>query len=732
MITGRRFVGSQSGRRYRTSLYASVALNLVLLSPAHAALRAQAAQVDPNAQSEVISPSLTHGASSTLAPDILSLPTGAVNSPPPKSAPTLPAPSTLPLTPPAVQDVPPPVMATHAPAPPEIAPLRDPPSAALAETPRLDPVASPPQTELAHVAAPPPAELEMSSAPAQEVTPAGGDPPALVFDIGGPAEPILRGASGGSGDPPTMVFSDQNAPRKMDLAAKRPAPADQGGDPAPKSLRLARKGSDAILPVLGSADLSSVIDVVFPATGPNAERADGGRTADRRLAIIPLTPPSPDEPDDSRETIDTLTLGDYVARSVRHSEDLAADGQALTAAKYQAINRLTQLGPHFEFHADQGHEHSYSSVGTTPVGFPNHLRTDALATMSQPLFDPVVLASLDRDREDVRAAEMKRRMTEVNVAYEAVSAYFDLLDARLQLELASGHLKRMTDLVGYMTRRTDLGGASDADLERVKVVALTAERSEIDAKGALDAALSTLHRLTGITAVQLAAPSSVQPSLPDDSDTAFARLVKTNPDVRWAYIQIKIAHDDSLASFAQTLPKVTFDLGRFVGVNASGAKGSTVDDRALISAVWSFGAGSELAQARSQAAHQNEMKHRYYSILRTANDHLHTAYLTLKSLDGQRLVAWKELRANNKVTAAFDEQLFAANRSLLDVLDTYQKYYQSKANLVHLTITQIKTAYQVRQLIGDLNQDSLGDDAILSASEVAQASASDAPVRSAH
>ena len=720
-----------------------MALNLVLLSPSHAALRAQAAPGDPIAQSEVVSPGLTHGAASTLAPDMLSLPTGAVNSPPTKSAPTLPPP-TLPLTPPAVQDAPQPVIETQTPAPLAIAPLRDASSATLAETPRFDPVTPPPQTELAHVAAPPPAELEMSSAPAQEVTPAGGDPPALVFDIGGPAEPILRGggSSGGSGDPPTMVFSDQNAPRKMDLAAKRPGQADprqadpgqadQGVDQASKTLRLARKVTTATLPVLGSADLSSVIDVVFPATGPNAERADGGRTADRRLAIIPLTPPSPDEPDDSRETIDTLTLGDYVARSVRHSEDLAADGQALTAAKYQAINRLTQLGPHFEFHVDQGHEHSYSSVGSTPVGFPNHLRTDALATMSQPLFDPVVLASLDRDREDVRAAEMKRRMTEVNVAYEAVSAYFDLLDARLQLELASAHLKRMTDLVGYMTRRTDLGGASDADLERVKVVALTAERSEIDAKGALDAALSTLHRLTGITAVQLAAPSSVQPSLPDDSDTAFARLVKTNPDVRWAYIQIKVAHDDSLASLAQTLPKVTFDLGRFVGVNASGAKGSTVDDRALISAVWSFGSGSELAQARSQAAHQNEMKHRYYSILRTANDRLHTAYLTLKSLDGQRLVAWKELRANDKVTAAFDEQLFAANRSLLDVLDTYQKYYQSKANLVHLTITQIKTAYQVRQLIGDLNQDNLGDDAILSASEVAQASASDGPVRSAH
>ena len=331
----------------------------------------------------------------------------------------------------------------------------------------------------------------------------------------------------------------------------------------------------------------------------------------------------------------------------------------------------------------------------------------AIALLTQPIFDPVTLAALDRDRETARGAEMKRRMAEVNASYEAVAAYFDLLNGRLQLELARTHLKRMNDLLDYMKRRTELGGSSEADLQRVQAVALSAERNEVDARAALDTALSNLRRLAGVTAVQIAAPNVVEAQVPRTSDEAYRRLIRTNPDLRWAYIQIKVAHDDSLSAAAQLLPKISFNLGRYANTNASGAQGTTVDTRALFTGQLTFGAGVEVAQSLSQSAHAEALKHQYYDLLRSAQDRMRTLYLTLNSLDGQRTIAWKEFKANDKVTAAFDEQLFAANRSILDVLDTYLKYYQSKANIVQLTMNQIKTAYQIRQLVGDLDRDSV-------------------------
>ena len=266
-----------------------------------------------------------------------------------------------------------------------------------------------------------------------------------------------------------------------------------------------------------------------------------------------------------------------------------------------------------------------------------------------------------------------------------------------------------------MRKRTEGGGSSEADLERVKSVALSAQRAVVDAKGGLDAALTTMEKLTGVVAVQIAVPNEVFIDLPADPDSALADLIKINPDIRAAYIQIKAARDDALGVVARTAPKFNLEMGRYESTNASGTKGATVDDRLMLTGTISLGAGTEFLQGLAQSEHQSELKHRYYALIRNAHERLSTAYLQLKNLQDQEKISWQEFKSNNRVAVAFDEQLFSANRSLLDVLDTYQKYYQSKANIVRISIAYLRTAYQIRQLIGDLNTDNVGDEPITSA-----------------
>ncbi len=461
-------------------------------------------------------------------------------------------------------------------------------------------------------------------------------------------------------------------------------------------------------------------------TGPTPDAADAGvddpslyrllaladpafATDPEHIVALPLAPVTADTPDDARESIDTLTLGDLVNRAAYHSEDLRADRSALDAARETARSSLTAFGPRFDFRYDKGHEHSYLSTSVTPPTHPGHVRADISDTLVQPVFDPGVAASYARDTELARGAEARRRATEVNVSFEAAGTYFDLIEARLTLDLARAHKLQMAKLVTYMTKRAELGGASDADLERVKSVALSARRAEIDARGSLDAALTALHRITGVTAVQIAVPDKLNPVLPEQAETAFAFMVKRNPELRAAYVQIKAAHDDALAVAARMAPRVSLEVGRYQTQNASGAQGSTVDSRVMLVGEVAFGAGAELFQVRAQNAHVSELKHRYAALLRNARERLQSSYLSRQNIEDQRRVAWQEYDANAKVAAAFDEQLFSANRSLLDVLDTYQKFFQSKVNIVHLTIGEIKTSYQIKQLIGDLNRDTVVD-----------------------
>ena len=61
-----------------------------------------------------------------------------------------------------------------------------------------------------------------------------------------------------------------------------------------------------------------------------------------------------------------------------------------------------------------------------------------------------------------------------------------------------------------------------------------------------------------------------------------------------------------------------------------------------------------------------------------------------------------ELESNRRVVDAFREQLFAANRSLLDVLDAYQRLYQSKVDLTTLLVSETRTKLQLAHLSGRL------------------------------
>ena len=487
-------------------------------------------------------------------------------------------------------------------------------------------------------------------------------------------------------------------------AHRAPAPVVQDPLADPAFAPLARVAAtedaqDAGEPPVEDPSLYRLLALADPAFARDPEH----------IVVLPLAPVTADTPDDARESIDTITLGDLVNRAAFHSEDLRADRAALDSAKDVARSSLAGFGPRVDFRYDKGHEHSFLSTTTTPPTHPGHVRADITDSLVQPLIDPAAAAGYARDTELARAAEARRRATEVSVSFEAAGTYFDLIEARLTLDLARAHKQRMAQLVSYMTKRAALGGASDADLERVKAVALSARRAEIDARGALDVAMSALHRITGVTAVQVAVPDRVNPQLPEQADTAFALMVKRNPELRAAFIQIKAAHDDALAVAARLSPKISLEVGRYQSQNASGAQGTTVDSRVMLVGAMGFGAGTELFQVRAQNAHVTELKHRYAALLRNARERLQASYLSRQNIEDQRIVAWQEYSANAKVAAAFDEQLFSANRSLLDVLDTYQKFFQSKINIVPLTISEIKTSYQIKQLIGDLNRDTVAD-----------------------
>jgi outer membrane protein TolC len=62
----------------------------------------------------------------------------------------------------------------------------------------------------------------------------------------------------------------------------------------------------------------------------------------------------------------------------------------------------------------------------------------------------------------------------------------------------------------------------------------------------------------------------------------------------------------------------------------------------------------------------------------------------------------EEIASNRSVVAAFKDQLTASNRSLLDVLDSYQRYYQSRLDVTQLLVGETQNQLRVAHLAGTL------------------------------
>ena len=426
-----------------------------------------------------------------------------------------------------------------------------------------------------------------------------------------------------------------------------------------------------------------------------------------RPAVIMLESPRANDMPSDVAPIGAITLPEALDMSRQRSDELKAQDAAAHASRWVARSTLGRYGPKLTAQYQRGREHSYSSGETaqiSPIPEPSHTRTDQSVVLRQPLVDVAALAAYRRDDRLAEAESAKRSQTEVNVAFDVVTAYYQLVQFQLLVELGKEHNERMQSLLGYMTRRAEGGGASGADRERVRAMSLAVQRDLVDARSELAHAQMSFARLTGTLPSSLLVTQDKFALFPPTAEQATQQMVESNPQLLALRKQIEAAAFDRSSTRASMLPKVSLEVGDYRSTNASGIPGTTHDRRAmLVMTLDVLNGGSEYAMSQAQAQQQEQLRHQYDDTVRKARERLQTNYLNLTSIRAQMAIGSEENKANSQVAAAFDAQLVASNRSLLDVLDTYQKLYQNRINLVKLFVSERQATYQVLKDVGRID-----------------------------
>ncbi|HEY4317264.1 MAG TPA: TolC family protein [Herbaspirillum sp.] len=401
-----------------------------------------------------------------------------------------------------------------------------------------------------------------------------------------------------------------------------------------------------------------------------------------------------------------ISLEEALDRTVNNSYSFKAITAQTEGAGYARKAALGQLGPTVDVRTQRGREFSSPASIIDPetgkaVIASNHRRWDATVQLRQPLFQPGSYFDYKKTGKLADAADSRREDARSMLYYTTIKAYFDLLKAYSLLSFAQGYEKRMEQLQDYMQKRLEGGGASKIDLDRVRGRTLSAQSSVIESQGALESAMVSLEQLTGIRASKMVMPDRIMPAVPNTSKEAMANVYENNPGIRAARQEIDAAAEELKSARSRFSPTFAIELSQQRYSGAGGDNTLTIDRKAMLVMTMNLlNGGSDYYYQKEIGTKFVEKSNTAADIERKVKEQLEVNYRTLTAITKRSNIARQEYMTNSKVADEFLEQLGTGSKQLLDVLDAYQRAYQSRVDFAQLLFLQSDISYQILRNAG--------------------------------
>ncbi len=417
-----------------------------------------------------------------------------------------------------------------------------------------------------------------------------------------------------------------------------------------------------------------------------------------------------------------MQLREAIAFALSNNFEVKASAEKVRGSYWDKMGAYSQYLPSLEASVASGSERSqpaaYNDATGTRVLDSTHHRRDRSIAVRQPLIDLGIIADIlsGTDREGV--AKSDRRDVREGVAFDTISVFFGLLQSRIAIRLADQYKQYLDDLAARMKVRVDGGGATIADLERVRSRSTLADSARVEAMGEYQTNLSEFKRLTKIMPAQLVIPEVLVSPVPNEVQDAFEHALKSNPSYVSSLGKISLAADDRNKFISGLLPKISAQYTKVFAYDAGGAaKGNPVDgvyptqttEAVMLVAQWSLG-GTSVTGTLSSMAKTREMNLRAQDVRARIEEGVRAGYTAMNAARERQAILIKAVNANESVVRGFEEQYKSGGRSLFDILDAQEQLYNSRLNLMRVTIAKAKASYQVRRQMGELVQSIMGSE----------------------
>ncbi len=376
------------------------------------------------------------------------------------------------------------------------------------------------------------------------------------------------------------------------------------------------------------------------------------------------------------------TLQEAVKKAIVSNPDVQARWHTFLSSQSEQEVARGGYFPRVDLNAGVGRESlSQPSLPTTDL-----TRRGATLSLNQMLYDGFATrdevtrlahAKLVRYFELLDASE--------STALEASRAYMDVLRYRELSGLAQENLTQHEQVFNQIQQRVQAGVGRRVDLEQAGGRLALAQSNVLTEYSNLHDVTARYQRIVGeLPSDEMAAPELLQQGIPPSVEEALNLAFQDSPAFNAAIQNVRAAEAEAHGRQANFLPRVDLRASQEIAYNSSGVAGRRDDQIVEVVLNYNlFKGGSDRALVRQYAERLELTKDLRDKACREIRQTVAIAFDDIQNLSLQLGFLDQHQLAIEKAREAYRKQYDIGQRSLLDLLDTENEYFQSRRAYVN-------------------------------------------------
>lgn len=274
-----------------------------------------------------------------------------------------------------------------------------------------------------------------------------------------------------------------------------------------------------------------------------------------------------------------------------------------------------------------------------------------------------------------------------NAALEAARAYLDVIRYREQVALAEDNYLQHQAAHEQLKRRAASGVGKRVDVDQAASRLALADVNLTTAYANLHDVSARYLRVVGENPPKdMQAPGHLKQAFPTRVDAALAAALKQNPALRASVENIEAAQHDLETRRAAFMPRLDLVARRDDYSNYQD-DGSREDSRIELRLNYNlFNGGSDAARSRQYRERKNVSLDQREKACRDVRQTLSIAYNDTQRLNDQLAYLAMQVGLVEKTRAAYRDQFNIGQRTLLDLLNTQNEYFDARRAQVNADV----------------------------------------------